>query len=104
MKMKLVDACLSLCLTRLIFSSIFESAHAPSRVTFGALAKGIFAADRVGSAKKFVSAREGACAPRIPAPERPVFPAGSLIACEEPVLSLSKESHEAIATFVSVGT
>ena len=31
MKMKLVDACLSLCLTRLIFSSIFESAH-PSRV------------------------------------------------------------------------
>jgi len=31
MKMKLVDACLSLCLTRLIFPSIFESAHA-SRV------------------------------------------------------------------------
>jgi len=31
MKMKLVDACLSLSLTRLIFSSIFESAHA-SRV------------------------------------------------------------------------
>jgi len=48
MKMKLVDACLSLCLTRLIFSSIFESAHAPSRAAFGALAKGIFAADRVG--------------------------------------------------------
>jgi len=48
-------------------------------VAFGALAKGIFAADRVGSAKKFASARaptptrEGACAPRIPAPERPVF-------------------------------
>jgi len=53
-------------------------------VAFGALAKGIFAADRVGSAKKFASARaltptrEGACAPRIPAPERPVFPTGSL--------------------------
>jgi len=45
-----------------------------------------------------------ACAPRIPAPERPVFLAGSLAACEEPVLSLSKESHEAIAMFVSVGT
>jgi len=39
-------------------------------VAFGALAKGIFAADRVGSAKKFASARspaptrEGACAPQ----------------------------------------
>jgi len=44
-----------------------------------------------------------ACAPRIPAPERPVFPAGSLAACEEPVLSLSKESHEAIMAFFSVG-
>jgi len=38
MKMKLVDACLSLCLTRLIFSSISESAHAPSRAGVGALA------------------------------------------------------------------
>jgi len=66
----------------------FRGAHAPSRVAFGALAKGIFVTDRVGSAKKFASARaptptrEGACAPRVPAPERPVFPVGSLAACE----------------------
>ena len=132
MKMKLIDACLSLCLTRLIFSSIFESAHAPSRVAFGALAKGIFAADRVGmrvpgsapvpGAGRGVPPRRtlrvespqctgetgsprrrdadantrDACAPRIPAPERPIFSVGSLAACEG--------SHEAIATFVLVGT
>ena len=30
-------------------------------------------------------------------------PAGSLAACEEPVLSLSKESHEATPTLDSVG-
>jgi len=34
----------------------FRGAHAHARVAFGALAKGIFAADRVGSAKKFASA------------------------------------------------
>jgi len=34
------------------------------------------------SARAPTPTREGACAPRIPAPERPVFPAGSLVACE----------------------
>jgi len=95
----------------------FRGAHAPSRAAFGALAKGIFAVDRVGmqvsgsapvpGAGRGVPPRRtlrvespqctgetgsprrrdadantrDACAPRIPAPERPVFLAGSLAAC-----------------------
>jgi len=42
----------------------FRGAHAPLRVAFGALAKGIFAADRVGSAKKFASVRAALSASR----------------------------------------